>query len=326
MFSPFLYFSTHNTAPETAKVAYLARVKCILYQVLQGVHFLHTHHILHRDLKPSNILLNRNGEVKLCDFGLSTFYQEGEPLELNVVTLYYRAPEILFGFSKYAAAVDVWSVGCIFAELLLQCPLFASSGEGNEQEVAAAAAARRRVAAAAAAAASGGSGRYGAKNPAQGQLLASEWMKRNEQAKEKEEVESATMQVLWRMCETIGIPNDESFPGVYNVATVKEKIKALPSWNTSYRLEEVLKQSTRPSAHILLDAGSFDASKHPTDLPDGATTPASISSGLDLLRRMLTWNPRDRIGAAEALQHPFFLQEYPPCCPRVELLQPLPGK
>lgn len=327
MFSPLLYFSTHHKDPATSEVAYLSRVKCILYQVLQGVHFLHAHHILHRDLKPSNILLNRNGEVKLCDFGLSTFYQEGEPMELSVVTLYYRAPEILFGFSKYAAAVDMWSVGCIFAELLLQCPLFASSGEGNEQEVAAAAAARRRAAAAAAGGA--GVGRYGAQNPIHGQLLASEWMKRHEQAKEKEEVESATLQVLWRMCETLGIPNDESFPGVYNVATVKEKIKALPSWNTSYRLEEVLKQSKRPSAHILLNAGTMDASKDRTDLPGGETTTtpsSSSSSGLDLLRKMLTWNPRDRISAAEALQHPFFLQEYPPCCPRVELLQPLPGK
>jgi len=91
---------------------------------------MHENWILHRDLKTSNLLLNNKGVLKVCDFGLARFY--GSPLGNYtglVVTLWYRAPELLLGTKKYSAAVDMWSVGCIFAEFLLKEHLMAGKSE-----------------------------------------------------------------------------------------------------------------------------------------------------------------------------------------------------
>lgn len=97
----------------------VAEVKCLMLQLLEGVAYLHNNWVLHRDLKTSNILYNGKGELKICDFGLARQY--GSPLRPYthlVVTLWYRAPELLFGQQKYSTAIDMWSVGCIMAELL----------------------------------------------------------------------------------------------------------------------------------------------------------------------------------------------------------------
>lgn len=107
-----------------------AEVKCLLRQLLEGVAYLHANWVIHRDLKTSNILYTNKGQLKICDFGLARQY--GEPLKPYtqlVVTLWYRAPELLLGARTYAAAVDVWSAGCIMAELLTRAPLFAAAGE-----------------------------------------------------------------------------------------------------------------------------------------------------------------------------------------------------
>ncbi|KAL2242880.1 cyclin-dependent kinase G-2-like [Sesamum indicum] len=100
-------------------------VKCMMKQLLEGVKFLHDNGVMHRDLKPSNILINKKGEVKICDFGLSRqFERESGSYTPRVVTLWYRAPEILAGAETYSTAIDMWSVGCIMAELLLKEVLF----------------------------------------------------------------------------------------------------------------------------------------------------------------------------------------------------------
>jgi len=99
------------------------RVKDIMWQILSGVDFLHSHRIVHRDLKPQNILVSRDGRVKLADFGLARIYDFSSLLTTVVVTLWYRSPEILLG-TTYATPLDLWSCGCILAELFLRKPLF----------------------------------------------------------------------------------------------------------------------------------------------------------------------------------------------------------
>ncbi|XP_050620318.1 cyclin-dependent kinase 3 isoform X3 [Macaca thibetana thibetana] len=95
-------------------------IKSYLFQLLQGVSFCHSHRVIHRDLKPQNLLINELGAIKLADFGLARAF--GVPLRTythEVVTLWYRAPEILLGSKFYTTAVDIWSIGCIFAEMQL---------------------------------------------------------------------------------------------------------------------------------------------------------------------------------------------------------------
>ncbi|EGO28279.1 hypothetical protein SERLADRAFT_458677 [Serpula lacrymans var. lacrymans S7.9] len=109
-----------------------SEIKTLMLQLLSAVYHCHSCWILHRDLKTSNILMNNRGIIKVADFGLARRY--GDPVGVGgmtqlVVTLWYRAPEILLGASTYSTAVDIWSVGCIFAELLLKEPLFQAKTE-----------------------------------------------------------------------------------------------------------------------------------------------------------------------------------------------------
>ncbi|KAG9439331.1 hypothetical protein H6P81_019496 [Aristolochia fimbriata] len=107
-----------------------SEVKCLMLQLLEGIKYLHDNWVLHRDLKTSNLLLNNRGELKICDFGLARQY--GSPLKPYthlVVTLWYRAPELLLGAKEYSTAIDMWSLGCIMAELLAKEPLFSGKSE-----------------------------------------------------------------------------------------------------------------------------------------------------------------------------------------------------
>lgn len=101
-------------------------VKVFLYQLLRGVKYLHSVRVLHRDIKPGNLLVNSNCVLKICDFGLARIEEPDESRHMTqeVVTQYYRAPEILMGTKHYSTGVDIWSVGCIFAELLSRRILF----------------------------------------------------------------------------------------------------------------------------------------------------------------------------------------------------------
>merc|ERR1719458_1040591 len=99
------------------------RIKDLMWQLLCGIDFLHSHRIVHRDIKPQNVLLGRDSCLKLADFGLARIYDFNALLTSTVVTLWYRAPEVLLG-TPYAPPVDIWSAGCILAELFTRKPLF----------------------------------------------------------------------------------------------------------------------------------------------------------------------------------------------------------
>jgi len=105
-------------------------LKSYTYQLLQAILFCHQRRVLHRDLKPQNLLIDKSGAIKVADFGLARAF--GVPVRVythEVVTLWYRAPEILLGASKYSCPVDIWSIGCIFAEMANKRPLFRGDSE-----------------------------------------------------------------------------------------------------------------------------------------------------------------------------------------------------
>ncbi|CAN8278349.1 unnamed protein product [Cochlearia groenlandica] len=109
-----------------------SEVKCLMIQLLEGVKYLHSNWIIHRDLKPSNLLVNNRGELKICDFGMARQYGSPiKPYTQLVVTQWYRSPELLLGTKEYSTAVDMWSIGCIMAELLSLKPLFRGKSQND---------------------------------------------------------------------------------------------------------------------------------------------------------------------------------------------------
>jgi cyclin-dependent kinase len=108
-------------------------VRKFMWQLLSGIRYCHAHRVLHRDLKPQNLLINEDGNLKLADFGLARAF--GVPLRTythEVVTLWYRAPEILLGGRQYSTGVDMWSIGCIFAEMCTKKAFFPGDSEIDE--------------------------------------------------------------------------------------------------------------------------------------------------------------------------------------------------
>ncbi|KAL6329118.1 hypothetical protein AAG906_007664 [Vitis piasezkii] len=101
------------------------QIKCYMQQLLRGLEHCHSRGVLHRDIKGSNLLIDNNGNLKIGDFGLATFFQpyQKQPLTSRVVTLWYRPPELLLGATSYGVAVDLWSAGCILAELYAGKPI-----------------------------------------------------------------------------------------------------------------------------------------------------------------------------------------------------------
>ncbi len=108
-------------------------IQYFLYQILRGLKYIHSANVIHRDLKPSNLLLNANCHLKICDFGLARSFNEQDYMTEYVVTRWYRAPEIMCSCDAYDYKIDVWSTGCILAELLLRNPIF--PGEDYKQQL-----------------------------------------------------------------------------------------------------------------------------------------------------------------------------------------------
>mmetsp|Transcript_59812 Transcript_59812/g.133259 ORF Transcript_59812/g.133259 Transcript_59812/m.133259 type:complete len:310 (-) Transcript_59812:619-1548(-) len=191
-----------------------ATLKVLLRQLLQGVAFCHDRRVLHRDLKPQNLLINKhNHELKLADFGLARAF--GIPVRSythEVVTLWYRAPDVLMGSRKYSTPVDLWSVGCIFGEMSNGRPLFPGTSDSDQ---------------------------------------------------------------LTRIFKVLGNPTEENWPS----------LSELPDYKDPFRAEE------GSGLESLLARLSTDA------------------PGLDLISRMLAYEPSRRISAKEALVHPYFDQD-----------------
>ncbi|KAI8906994.1 kinase-like domain-containing protein [Powellomyces hirtus] len=185
-----------------------ALIKSYMYQLIKGIMFCHCHRVIHRDLKPQNLLIDQHGMLKLADFGLARAF--GVPLRAythEVVTLWYRAPEILLGSKNYSTAVDMWSVGCIFAEMCLRQPLFPGDSEIDE---------------------------------------------------------------LFRIFRTLGTPDEKTWS---NVSALPDYKPTFPVWGRK-------------------------------DLK--TVVPKLDADGIDLLSRLLTYNPAHRISAKKALVHPYF--------------------
>ena len=111
-----------------------ATIKSFMWQLLRGIAFCHENRVLHRDLKPQNLLINSQGQLKLGDFGLARAF--GIPVNTfsnEVVTLWYRAPDVLLGSRTYNTSIDIWSAGCIMAEMFTGRPLF--PGTTNEDQL-----------------------------------------------------------------------------------------------------------------------------------------------------------------------------------------------
>ena len=111
-----------------------------MYQLFKSLKYIHSGGLIHRDLKPSNMLLNKDCQMRLADFGLARLLKENKDGEFPLVsdyiaTRWYRAPEILLGSQSYSKKVDIWSAGCILAEILLEQVLFAGKSSMNQIEL-----------------------------------------------------------------------------------------------------------------------------------------------------------------------------------------------
>jgi len=109
------------------------QIRIVISQILEGLAFLHEHHIMHRDLKCSNVLVNSSGAIKIADFGMATLFNSQIPLKNSkgIATLWYKAPELL-NRQEYTEAIDLWAVGCILGELLSGSPVFKGYSEEEQ--------------------------------------------------------------------------------------------------------------------------------------------------------------------------------------------------
>ncbi|RKP18161.1 Pkinase-domain-containing protein [Rozella allomycis CSF55] len=126
----FLDADLEHLIKDTNVVFMPADIKSWMWMLFNGLSYCHMHFVVHRDLKPNNLLLSQNGVLKIADFGLAREYGSPNDRMTHVaVTRWYRPPELLFGARLYSSAVDLWSCGCIFAELMLRTPFIAGEND-----------------------------------------------------------------------------------------------------------------------------------------------------------------------------------------------------
>lgn len=200
-------------------------VKAWMLMILRALEYCHQRGLLHRDLKPNNLLVAGDGKLKLADFGLArTADFPREPMTSQVVTRWYRPPELLFGARHYGSAVDIWAAGCIFAELMLRTPFVHA------------------------------------------------------------ETDMGQLKIIFQ---ALGTPREEDWPGM----------RSLPDY-------VAFPPQAKPPLKSIFNAAPNDA--------------------LDLLERMLAFDPLQRITAREALMHPYFSVNLPRPTPPERLPRPSP--
>jgi serine/threonine protein kinase len=187
-------------------------VKSFIYQILKGLYHCHVNRIIHRDLKPQNLLITSDHILKLADFGLSRMFSlPMGKMTHEIITLWYRPPEVLLGLDNYTTKVDSWSIGCILAEMLLEKPLFQGDSEVGQ---------------------------------------------------------------LFKIFQITGTPSEENWPGVSKLPDYKF---TFPQWKKKNFVEMF---------------------------------PGLDNDGIDLIEKMLTMNPDNRISIKEALDHVKFFYNF----------------
>ena len=231
-------------------------VKSMLWQLLNGVHYLHTNWVLHRDLKPANIMVTSNGEVRIGDLGLARlFYKPLHSLysgDKVVVTIWYRAPELLLGSKHYTPAIDLWAVGCIFGELLSLRPIF----KGEEAKL-----------------------------------------------DNKKSVPFQRNQ-MQKIVEILGMPSKERWPGLVH----QQEYSQLQTLSSSVREHSSSRSSSSSSSHIPSGLETwYNNTLASTGYPPSPSVDTPGPEGLDLLAKLLEYDPTKRLTAQQAMQHAYFI-------------------